>query len=132
MKITEAETPNLWKFKQLIGACGAQAAFGDGKLMEAILKIFEMLMPFITTMGSFASKPSFLASTKNPTGNAWQMFRLHRAAVKAARTIPGLGWNMHQQAADGAIDLSLQALASMSEQEIGACYDELKAQKAID
>ena len=127
MKITEAETPNLFKFMQSMGAFGAQAAFGDGKLMEAIMKIFEMLMPFITTMGSFAAKASFLASTRNPTGNPWQMFRLHRAAVKAARRIPGLGWDMHQQAADGTIDLMLQSLAAMSEQQVGACYDELNA-----
>jgi hypothetical protein len=125
VKITEAETPNLFKFMQSAGAFGAQAAFGDGTLLASLMKLLEMLIPLITTMGCFASKPAFLRGVQNPT--AWQMFSLHREALQLARSLPDLSWRAERQLAHEAVNVAMSTVESMTENELSACYDELSS-----
>ena len=128
LKITEAETPNLYKFMQSAGVFGAQATFGDGVLLDALIKALEKLIPLITTMGCFASKPAFLRGVQNPS--AWQMFSLHREALQIARTFPDLSWRAERQLAHETVNVALCNVESMTENELGACYDELSAATA--
>jgi len=125
LKITEAETPNLFKFMNSAGAFGAQATFGDGVLLDALMKLLEKLIPLITTMGCFASKPAFLRGVQNPT--PWQMFSLHREALQLARTLPDLSWRAERQLAHEAVNTALCTVETMNEIELGACYDELSS-----
>lgn len=125
LKITEAETPNLYRFVKSAGVFGAQATFGDGVLLEKLMKLLEMLIPLITTMGCFASKPAFLRGVQNP--GFFGLWSLHREALQLAKTFPDLSWRAERQLAHEAVNIALCTAESMSENELGACYDELSA-----
>lgn len=125
MKITQEGTPATFAFVQEAANYRfANAAWGDGKLLDAILQIIEKIIPLIPIC--FPAKPVFVENVMDLT-NA-QLRQLHAEALRQARRVPGLKIRDHRAVAEAAYNGMLSQLESMNEEEVSACYDELIAE----
>jgi len=122
MKISSDTTPLTYSFvESSANYRTSNAAFGDGKFLEAVLKIVEQLIPIF--IDCWISKASFVENVSDLTNT--QKAQLHREALKQARRIPGLKIRDHRAAAEAAYNGMLSQIELMTTDEIAACYDEL-------
>jgi hypothetical protein len=124
MKISETETPNSYAFiKSAANYRTSNAAFGDGTFLDAIMKLMEQLIPLF--MGCFASKEAFVENVTDLSN--WQKYCLQVEAVRQARKIPELKTvRTRRAAAEAAVNGIICQLEEMNDEDVAACYDELK------
>lgn len=100
---------------------GGEAAWGDGTLLDGILKLMEQLMPFI--LNCMPSKAAFVDTAQDPTWG--QQRRLLGKARRLSRRLPGLTWRERRIAAEEAVTGMMAVGETAAEERLEACYDEL-------
>jgi hypothetical protein len=121
--ITQTETPLSFDF--VTSAANyriSNAAFGDGTFLTQIMDLITKLLPIFMTC--FASKAAFVENVKDLSWT--QKMQLHIAAMQQVRRMRDVPLRNRRAVAEAAFNGMICRLEEMSDDEVSACYDELK------
>ncbi len=99
-------------------------AWGDGKLLEGLKQILQILMPFIT--GCMGSQAALVKAVKDPSPRQGrrQNRQLRKQATREARKLKGVGWKDRRMLVEEALSGLDSVADSATIEQLESCYDE--------